>query len=400
MTKALSTRVLDQRFITAVSIIVGTSIGAGMLGLPVETAKAGFLPTLCWFFITWIMTILTGFLFTEVIVSRPLGSNYISLGKSILGEKFTLVIFGLYILLFYSLIAAYTKGIGLILCKDLLVVKTVGSGSFFFMVAFLPLIYFGTKILGKVNNFLTLVLLASFLLLIFFGNQNLSFDFLKHQNWSQSLFSLPLMISSFGFHGTLPSLVDYLERDKRKIQWAIVLGSTVTLAIYISWELFILGSIPLHGEHSLTSAWENDQTAITPLSQISHHPMIWNLAHIFSLSAIITSFFGVSLGLMDFLIDALQLKKTFATKTTLLFIVYASALLLSMTELRIFYLSLNYGAGIAAVFLLIFLPAFMVFKSNSTSHEPLFFLPKKIALPAVFLFSALSIIGCLLSFIP
>jgi len=296
------------------------------------------------------------------------------------------------------LIAAYTKGIGVILSTDFKIVETSWNGSFLFILGFLPLMYFGTNIIGRINGFLTFVLLISFFMLISVGYQNVSFDLLKNQNWSLSLFSLPLIISSFGFHGTLPSLVDYLERDKRKIQRAIIVGSTITLIIYLSWELFVLGSIPLNGEISLTSAWENDQTAVSPLSQLSGNLMVWNLAHIFSLAAIITSFLGVSIGLVDFLIDAFQLKRTFATKTSLLLSLYLSALLLSMTELRIFYLSLNYGAGVAGIFLLIFLPAFMMYKSKNKRYETNFFGFRKVVVPLIFVFSAASVLGCLLSF--
>ena len=398
MEKASLTKTFDLKFVTAVSIITGTSIGAGMLGLPVETARAGFLPSICLFFLTWFITIATGILFTEVILSSPPRSNYISLSRRILGNKFTSAVFALYILLFYSLIAAYTKGIGVILSNDFGIVKTSWDGSFFFIIGFLPLMYFGTNLIGRINGFLTFVLLISFFMLISIGNQSISFDLLKNQNWSLSLFSLPLIISSFGFHGTLPSLVDYLERDKRKIQRAIVVGSTITLIIYLSWELFILGSIPLNGEISLLSAWEKDQTAISPLSQLSGNSIVWNLAHIFSLAAIITSFLGVSIGLVDFLVDAFQLKKDFITKTSLLVSLYVSALLLSMTELRIFYLSLNYGAGLAGIFLLVFLPAFMMYKSNNKTDETVFFGSRKVILSLIFVFSAASVLGCLLSF--
>lgn len=389
MEKTISTRLCDGKFITAVSLVTGTSIGAGMLGLPVQTAQAGFLPSTALFLLTWFITIASGLLFAEVILFNAPRSNYISLSLGILGKKTTLAVFGLYILLFYSLIAAYTKGIGVILSHDFHLTETAWNGSFLFILAFLPLMYLGTNIIGRLNGFLTLVLLLSFFLLISVGNHNLSFDLLKNQNWSLSLFSLPLIISSFGFHGTLPSLVDYLNRDKKKIQLAIIVGSTITLLIYLSWELFILGSIPLHGEISLFTAWQYDQTAITPLSRLSHNPILWHLAHIFSLSAIVTSFFGVSIGLVDFLIDAFQLQKHWTTKTALLLSLYISALLLSMTDLRVFYLSLNYGAGFAGIFLLIFLPAYMMHKSNGNS--------KRAILPLIFLFSAISVMGCILS---
>lgn len=391
MEKAISRKLFDMRFVTAVSIVVGTSIGAGMLGLPVETARAGFFPSICLFLLTWFITIATGILFAEVLLKNRPGSNYISLSKNLLGKGFTFLIFGFYILLFYSLINAYTKGIGVILANDFGLTPSAWSGSLLFMIAFLPLMYFGTHLLARVNNFLSFVLIASFVLLIVLGNQTISFDFFKHQNWSCSLFSLPLIISSFGFHGTLPSLVEYLERDKKKIWLAIIIGSTITLCIYLSWEFLVLGSIPLE---ELLSALKNDQTAITPLSNHAKHPMIWTLAHTFSLSAIITSFIGVSIGLVDFLMDAFQLKKGVKTKILLLASIYLSALLLSATSLRVFYLSLNYGAGFAGIFLLIFLPAFFVRQLHK--KEGITF-RKRGLLTLVFVFSAVAAISCLLS---
>ncbi len=398
MENVISTRIFDLKLATAVSIVVGTSIGAGMLGLPVETARAGFIPSVCLFILTWFITIATGILFSEVILSRPPGGNYISLSKTILGNKFTCAIFGLYILLFYSLIAAYTKGIGVLLSEDLTIVASSWAGSLLFILLFMPMMYFGTGLIGKFNAILAIVLLLSFSLLISIGNKNVSPMLLSNQNWSHTLFSLPLIISSFGFHGTVPSLIDYLDRDRRKIRLAIIIGSTITLIIYFLWELMILGSIPLHGEISLVSAWENDQTAITPLSLLAKNSIIWSLAHIFSLAAIITSFFGVSIGLIDFLVDAFQWKKNFYTQTALLVSIYISALFLSMTELRIFYLSLNYGAGIAGTFLLIFTPAYMMYRSERKLDSPIFGCPPKAVLPIVFVFSAISVLSCIFSY--
>ncbi|HSX26314.1 MAG TPA: aromatic amino acid transport family protein [Chlamydiales bacterium] len=398
MQTATIAKPFDFKFLSAVSIIVGTSIGAGMLGLPVETARGGFLPAICLFLLTWFISISSGLLFSEVLLTKPAGSNYISLGKNILGEKIKFAIFFFYILLFFSLIVAYTKGIGVLFSHDFALVSAPWHGSLLFILLFLPLMFFGTHLIGKVNGLLTFILLTSFILLISIGTQNISFTHFAPKNWSLSLFSIPLMISSFGFHGTLPSLIDYLDRDRKKIQKSIVLGCTITLLIYLVWEFFILGSIPLHGEISLTSAWMKDETAISPMSQLLKNPLIWNLAHIFSLTAIITSFFGVSIGLTDFLIDAFQISQNRNTRILLLSSVYLSALLLSMTELRVFYLSLNYGAGIAGTFLLIFLPALMAFKSNQIEEERLFLIARKKALPLIFLFSAISVVSCILSF--
>ena len=75
MQQAVLTKTFDGKFLTAVSIVVGTSVGAGMLGLPVETARSGFFPSIFLFFLTWLITIVTGFLFAEVLLSRSRGKK-------------------------------------------------------------------------------------------------------------------------------------------------------------------------------------------------------------------------------------------------------------------------------------------------------------------------------------
>lgn len=343
-------------------MIVGTSVGAGMLALPVVTAQAGFFPSISLFFFTWALTISSAFLFLEALLAFPSRMNYISLSRNLLGKRFTTLVFAFYILLFYSLIAAYTKGIGVIFSDTLSFTSSPQTGSLLFIACCLPILSFGTHAIGKANSLLLFTMLGAFVLLVAAGLSEVQPSYLAHQNWSLSIFSLPLIISSFGFHGTLPSLVDYLNRDKKKIQSAIVIGSTITLAIYLIWQFTILGSVPLTGEISLIAALEQDQTAISPLSLLSKHPRIWDLSHLFSLTAIVTSFFGVSIGLIDFLVDAFKLPRTFYTRTLLLSLICFSALLLTYTDLRIFYLSLNYGAGAAGIFLLILLPAIFAFR--------------------------------------
>lgn len=395
MTVISERKLVDSKFISAVLMVLGTSIGAGMLGLPVETGRNGLLPSLVLFLITWMVMVGSGILFSDVLLGKERGVNFITLTKGTLGRKFTALTFAFYILLFYSLITAYIKAIGALVAEPFSFAPWQGALSFILL--FLPLMYLGTAFIGKVNSFLTIVLMASFFALVVAASNHIDISLLRHQEWSQNMFTLPLIISSFGFHGTLPSIVDYLDRDKLKVRWAILVGSTLTLAVYLIWEFLILGSIPVHGEVSLMSAWEKDQTVIAPMSLLFQNSLISKSAHLFSLSAIITSFFGVSLGLIDFLIDAFQLKKNHSNKLWLLGGIYISAFLWSMSELRIFYLSLNYGAGISCVFLLIFLPAFMFYKTTKKGDEDQFFFPgqRKIAV-GLMLFSILAVVSCLL----
>nr|NGX29103.1 Tyrosine-specific transport protein [Candidatus Anoxychlamydiales bacterium] len=57
--------VKSNKFLGSVLLISGTTIGAGMLGLPVMTGFAGFFPTLALLFFFWLYMLVTAFLYLE-----------------------------------------------------------------------------------------------------------------------------------------------------------------------------------------------------------------------------------------------------------------------------------------------------------------------------------------------
>lgn len=53
----------------------------------------------------------------------------------------------------------------------------------------------------------------------------------------------PGHFTSFGFHGSVPSIVSYMNGDIRKLRRVFVIGSAIPLIAYIFWQLVTLGSI-------------------------------------------------------------------------------------------------------------------------------------------------------------
>ena len=58
------------------------------------------------------------------------------------------------------------------------------------------------------------------------------------------LTALPVCLVSFGFHGNVPSLVKYYNRDAQRVMRAIFIGTSLALVIYILWQLAIQGNLP------------------------------------------------------------------------------------------------------------------------------------------------------------
>jgi tyrosine-specific transport protein len=87
-------------------LIAGTSIGGGMLALPVESALGGFIPSVFIYLICWALMASTGLLFLEVSLWIEGESNIISMAQKTLGWGGQLVAWLLYLFLFYSLTMA------------------------------------------------------------------------------------------------------------------------------------------------------------------------------------------------------------------------------------------------------------------------------------------------------
>nr|NGX30096.1 Tyrosine-specific transport protein [Candidatus Anoxychlamydiales bacterium] len=58
-----------NKFLGSILLISGTTIGAGMLGLPVTTGFAGFFPTLFVLLFFWGYMLITAFLYLEANLS-------------------------------------------------------------------------------------------------------------------------------------------------------------------------------------------------------------------------------------------------------------------------------------------------------------------------------------------
>jgi len=387
-------------FASACLLIVGTSIGAGMLGIPVVMGQGGAIPNSFFLFLTWIASLVTGLLFLEVMSYVQRDMNFASLAEKFISPKAKPIIVAVYLLLFLSLLFAYIKGGGMFI-SDISRRIPTWLGSFLFISIFFPFLIKGTKIIGRINGLLIFPMTISFILLLSIGAKEINLENLAYENWNKSYLSSPILVTSYGFHIIIPSLYILLNKNKNLTRWAIVIGTIITFLVYLLWNVYIMGVVPLSGEISLMTALQLDQTAITPLKKILGSTTVSKFAQIFHFCALTTSFLGVSLATIDFSMDALRIEKSKRNRTLISFFIFVPALILSATELRIFYLSLNYGAALACVLLLIIFPAFLMKKiipklSQKRSPEHLRFLKKSYYF--AFLFGCSVILAQILSF--
>ena len=74
------------RTLGAILLVAGCCIGAGMLGLPVLSAQAGFVPSMFFFIASWFFMLCTGLLLLEANLWFKEDINVVSLAGHTLGK--------------------------------------------------------------------------------------------------------------------------------------------------------------------------------------------------------------------------------------------------------------------------------------------------------------------------
>ena len=351
-------------------LVAGCCIGAGMLGLPVLSGQAGFFPSVIVFVLCWLYMACTGLLLLEVNLWYGGEVSIITMATRTLGAPGKIVSWLVYLFLFYSLMVAYVAASGSLITDFI----GAGTGHYFhpnlggllFCLLFGVLLYLGTEAVDWFNRFLMLGLVLSYLSLVIVGAPAVNSDLLMHHDWSAATLVIPAVIISFGFHNLIPSLTTYFHGNVKSLKWAVMIGSSLPLLIYLVWEWIILGIVPLK---EFQAALDQGEIATEALRTAVGVSWIVTVAQLFAFFAIVTSFLSVALSFVDFLADGLNIKKTPLGKVALSLLVLLPPFLCALVYPTIFLIALNSAGGFGAVILFGILPALMVWKGRALHHE-------------------------------
>lgn len=225
-------------------------------------------------------------------------------------------------------------------------------------------IYHGTHSVDYINRVLMAALAFIYLLIVFLIIPSVDAQHLRYSNPKMLWVGSSVVATSFGFHIIIPTLTAYLHRDVKQLKTVLIIGSVIPLVVYLVWQAMVLGIIPLNGPISIHSAYSEGTNGVNVLGDYLGHGLLPDLARIFSLLVIITSFLGVSMSLSDFLADGLQIQKTKEGKWLILFLTFAPPIAFAVTDPRAFLSALEYAGAFGVMLLLGILPALMVWKGR------------------------------------
>lgn len=358
-----------SKMLGGILLIVGTTIGGGMLALPIVTAQAGFFGATALLIAGWMIMTFSAFLLLEVSMWMPMNSNIILMAKNTLGKWAEIVAWVCFLVLFYCLLAAYISA-GTDVLHGLLAAAgfqaSLNLGAVLFTLVFGLIVFKGIKTIDYTNRGLMFIKLIAFGLLVFCISSHID---LTRYNTGQLKYLAPaltVVITSYGFSTLIPSLRSYFHNDLQQLRKVILIGSLIPLACYIAWIAVVFGSLPHEGEYSVMSLVTSDHSTLALTQALIHHlenSSITTLTRLFTSVCVVTSFLGVSLCVVDFLADGFRLEKQGMKNIFLHVITFVPPLVIAVLFPAAFVAGLSY-AGICIAILIILFPALMVWNGR------------------------------------
>ncbi len=355
---------LSKKFIGGLLLIIGTSIGAGMLALPVATAQAGFMNSLIFLVFAWAVMLIGALYILEVNLWFNPGANMVTMAQETLGIFGKSITWSCYLFLLYTLLCGYIAGGGDVfhaLLTNVHFSLPQSLTTIIYVVIFALIVFTGMKAIDNTNSFLMYVKMSIFILLLFFVFPHIEVIKLKGGQVRQIQPALMLLFTAYGFAIIIPSLREYFHSDVKKLKALVITGSLFPLICYIAWNAAIMGVIAKSGHPSLYELWKSAHTTSELASVLGtkvHSTAIGHLFRLFSSISMLTAFLGVSLCLFDFLADSLKLARNGKQGLMLLLLVFTPPLLIVLAKPDIYLRALSY-AGFFCIILLLLLPALM-----------------------------------------
>lgn len=300
--------------LTATALVGGTCIGGGILALPVEAGWVGLGPALLVLLAAWGFMTTTGLLYAEASLwMKEKDAHVVTISRHLLGRFGEYMAILLYLFMGYASLIAYNSGGSVLILNFFKVISGWGLDRWeactIFALLFGSALYLGAKLLGWINTIFVAGIVIAYLAMVSVGIAEVQVALYKHWNYGGIYSIIPLMVTSFSFQMIVPSLALYLDHDAIALRRSVLWGTCIPAAAYILWLVVVLGVVPNSGPHGLAHALEQGVAATESFKYFTRSNWLPVFAEFFAFFAIVTSYFGISLGLYDFLSDLTKIRK-------------------------------------------------------------------------------------------
>lgn len=360
---------MRNRTLGSIFIVAGTTIGAGMLAMPLAAAGVGFGVTFSMLVILWAMMCYTALLLVEAYQYSDSDDGLGTLAKRYLGVKGNLLTGLAMLFLMYALVAAYISGGGELVLISLNESFNLNLPSVIGPLAFAIIgggvVCVGTHSVDMINRglFTAKIIFLVVMLTVMIPHVKTANLLTLPLEQGLALSAIPVIFTSFGFHGSIPSIVKYMNGDIAKLRKIFIIGSAIPLIAYILWQLATLGSISSATFVGIIAAESGLNGLLQAVKEVVNTPTVEISVRLFSALALATSFLGVALGLFDYLADLFKRTNNASGRLQTGLITFLPPLMFALFYQKGFIMALGYAA-IALSVLALLIPAMLVRKTR------------------------------------
>ena len=287
--------------VEGLAILVGTLMGAGVLGLPYAASQVGLIPAIGILFGVMLLMLFTSFIVLKISAEMG-GAQMSTIAQKTLGKAGGWIMYLSIMIMGFGAFLAYIAGMGNIFTTLFGVNEVLGAILFWILAS--SIIYLGLEVSGKTELIMSFVLIA-----IFIGVTGM---LLPHSRLENALYAdfggifsmMGVVIFAFGLHTVIPDVYRGIGSYK-KTKKVIVLAFLIPTVIY---AVFMVVCLMTFGKNTPQVATQGLETIYDGIGKI--------IGNALPLIAIATSFIGVGLAQQSNSKEFLSLKKPAAWALT------------------------------------------------------------------------------------
>lgn len=231
-----------KKFLAGLAILIGTTIGAGVLGIPYVTAKAGFLISLVYILLIGLIIVLVSLYLGEIVL-RTKGNHQLGgYAEKYFGKKGKLIVNFAMIFGTYAAIVAYIFGVGesfsFLFFANSFYSILFGLGFALFM-SFL--LWRGLKAFKRYEKIGVGIILGLLILIIILFAKDVSFVNLIGNNFNYVFLPFGVILFAFLSFHAIPEINLVLKKDKKPMKKILILGTFISAIFYILFALIVVG---------------------------------------------------------------------------------------------------------------------------------------------------------------
>ena len=352
-------------------IIAGTTVGAGMFSLPVVSAGMWFGYSIAILVGIWFCMLVSGLMLLETNLHFKPGDSFDTLTKVTLGQ-FWRIVNGLSItFVLYILTYAYISGGGFIVNHTLSGMRIhlpQSIAGLVFALVLAAIVMISTKVVDRITTIMLGGMIITFFLAV--GNLLIDVDSVKllvpdgEASFAPYILAaIPFGLTSFGYHGNVPSLVKYYGKQPSLIIKAICIGTFIALVIYSCWLVATMGNIPRSQFSDIIAQGGNMGVLVGALSDVMSNAWLNTMLTLFANLAVASSFLGVTLGLFDYLADLFGFDESSNGRIKTAAVTLIPPTVLGLLFPNGFLMAIGFAALAATIWAAI-VPAMMAYKSR------------------------------------